>query len=137
MDAFKLYLPSNACGDRFPSNTPSDYCTQLSQSLNLTGKWEVGVESLYSAAVEKDPEDPARISFDFSIQQPKLINEEESHPFRLTDTWPGYEGATPPFIEENAANVDKVIKCMNSLNNVILRDGVNPMFQFKKEAMAK
>ena len=54
MDSFHIYLPSNACQHLYPNNTASNYQTQMDQTINLSGEWEVGVESIcYSSHIEE------------------------------------------------------------------------------------
>ena len=45
MDAFKVYLPSNACPTLFPDNTATNYRTRFDKPIALDGAWEVGVGS--------------------------------------------------------------------------------------------
>ena len=53
MEAFKVYLPSNACHLIYPDNHPSNYRTRLDRLIQLDGEWEVGVESIfYSSHIE-------------------------------------------------------------------------------------
>jgi len=49
--AFKVYLPSNACHDHFPNNSPTDYRIQLGKPLELMGKWEVGLDGIFYSAL--------------------------------------------------------------------------------------
>ena len=130
MDTFKIYLPSNVCGERFPNNTATDYHTQLARPLELSGEWQVGVESIFSSAVVYDSNEIARINFNLSVRRSEYVNDEEVRPFRLTNIWPGYDGATPNSIEENSANIANILKCLNSLNYDILRGGDQFLFQF-------
>ena len=91
MDTFKVYLPSNACRERFPNNTATDYHTQLARPLELNGKWQVGVESVFSSAVVYDSNEIARINFNAKVKRSDYANDKELSPFRLTNTWPGYK----------------------------------------------
>lgn len=57
MDNFRIYLPSNASTDLFPTNSPSNYTTALNHPLILNGDWEVGVESIcYNSKIESNEE---------------------------------------------------------------------------------
>ena len=44
--AFQVTLPSNVNVELFKDNSPSNYITQLSNPVNLDGKWEVALVDL-------------------------------------------------------------------------------------------
>ena len=44
--AFYLTLPSNSTMEIYPSNTVTNFITQLSDSLFLEGDWEVGLAEI-------------------------------------------------------------------------------------------
>lgn len=51
MDHFYMYLPSNSSQKFFQNNTLSHFFTQLSNRVDLDGKWEVGLsEIIYNAS---------------------------------------------------------------------------------------
>ena len=55
METFEVYLPSNACEDIYPNNTSSDFKTCFDHPIELEGKWEVGVQSVfYSAHINEE-----------------------------------------------------------------------------------
>ena len=61
IESFKVYLPSNACHNIYPNNKPSDYKTRLDQTIELDGKWEVGVESIFYSSKVEDENEKAQI----------------------------------------------------------------------------
>ena len=46
MRAFYVTLPSNSSMNIFPSNTLTNYVTQLPNSIYLDGEWEVGLAEI-------------------------------------------------------------------------------------------
>ena len=61
MSSFKVYLPSNACPDIYPNNTPTDYHINFDNPIELEGQWEVGVESICYASKIYDSAETASI----------------------------------------------------------------------------
>ncbi len=46
-DGFYVTLPCNASMDVYPDNRISNYKTRLAKSMNLKGRWEVGLIEIY------------------------------------------------------------------------------------------
>ena len=44
---FHLHLPSNSSLDKFPNNTLTEYLVGLSQTVNLTGDWELALTEIH------------------------------------------------------------------------------------------
>ena len=44
---FYLHLPSNSSLDKFPNNTLTEYRVGLSQTVNLTGDWELALTEIH------------------------------------------------------------------------------------------
>ena len=45
-DQFYLVLPSNSSLEYFPQNSIASYTTKLAQSLDLQGRWELGLSEI-------------------------------------------------------------------------------------------
>ena len=138
MDSFHIYLPSNACHHIYPNNTPSDYQTQLDQTIKLEGAWEVGVESIcYSSHID-DKSKKAQIICEIEAGKNRLANDYESFKFKLNrqGKWKGLAGIVPTQFEEDPANIENVIKTLNAMNSQIFKENKTG-FTFRKEAFSK
>lgn len=135
MDAFKVYLPSNACPVLFPDNTATDYRTRFDKAIDLSGSWEVGVGSIaYSSRINDEKE---RAQVQFNVTAPKEVTINSLHYYKyLTsakDQWKGYKGIFPPVIEEDSKKIDLVVQRLNDTNRVMLsHDNVRgiPIYAF-------
>ena len=138
MESFPVYLPSNASTHIYPENTASDYRTRLSQPIRLEGEWEVGLESINYATKIDDSKEKSVIHLQYEV--PKLVNDDdEFYHFRLSpdNEWKGTMGVSPVKFETDGTKIQSVIKSLNSLNEVILKDGEgkrkgDPLFYFAK-----
>lgn len=135
MEAFPVYLPSNASPLIYPENTAADYHTRLDQPIRLEGDWEVGLQSINYASKIDYSKEKADIHLKYEAQ--KLVNDDEgSFHFRLTPDkkWKGVYDTSPIKFESNGSQVNKVIEALNSLNEVILKDGevkrLGKLFEF-------
>ena len=81
MDSFKVYLPSNACTQLYPNNSPSDYRTRLDQPINVDGDWEVGLESVFYLPNFQNEGEKARIDF-VNVVTSRTVN--SIYPYELT-----------------------------------------------------
>ena len=132
MSSFKLYLPSNACPDVYPNNTPADFRTVLDKPIELEGNWEVGLESIcYSPQIHDDESEKATITlFILRVHRP-LINDDHKIRYHLNadNSWAGFLGVKPRRFESNLLNVKNVLRTLNSLNDLIVISG--SVFQFR------
>ena len=117
---FKVYLPSNACPHVYPSNTPTDFRTQLNQPITLEGQWEVGVESICYAAHIHDEKQRATLTCKVAKVIKPPVNDVSKYRYRTTPSWPGFEGILPPHFEPDSRKVEDVLDCLNGLNDVML-----------------
>ena len=118
MDSFKIYLPSNASFDHFPSNTASNYQTHLNDPIQLDGDWEAGIESLFYSPYIGDEKET--VALDLAVKAERKLFVNDVYPFHYTVTsdnkWLGYEGLLPEKAVTDPADVDGVLKCLNSIN---------------------
>lgn len=136
MNFFKVYLPSNACTELYPNNTPSDYRTRFDKPIDLKGNWEVGVESIiYSPYIDDEDE---RAHINVSIQKQKLTTVNNMRWFhyvlRSDDTWPGFHGIEPDIYEEDSNDIDGVLRTLNMLGRKIITTEEQdfPIFHFRR-----
>jgi len=122
MDSLKVYLPSNASPSHFPKNTASDYRTKLNRPIELTGDWEVGVESLFYSSNVFRQEEKAKLDFSVYTETDVFTNDVELYRFQVTDknTWKGLHSNFPNKIEKNASHLEQVLYYLNSININIL-----------------
>ena len=132
MDSFKLYLPSNASMDRFPKNEPSNFRTQFSNPIQLQGMWEAGVESIFYSSSIGDKKEKAMVELNTKVKPQQVINDLYPFPFKLskTNTWLGYQGATPTNIAKSSLDISQVVECLNSVNENMLRNPGQRIFEF-------
>lgn len=135
MDAFKVYLPSNACTDVFPNNTASNYQTRFDKVIDLKGNWEVGVQSIMYSSYLDDDQENGEIKLTASKNEGTAINDIYSHSYHLQPdgTWPGFEGIEPEIYEINGDNLTGVLFTLNGMaERIIKRSTVNyiPLFNF-------
>ena len=122
MESFKVYLPSNASTAVFPSNTPTSYRTQFEKDIRLEGDWEVGVESIfYSSHIEEERE---KATINFLVNAEPAITVNSIYPFEFKfsskNEWLGYKALEPEIIAKDPNNIEKILDCLNNLNNIIL-----------------
>lgn len=135
MTSFKLYLPSNACPNVYPNNTPTDFRTVFDKPIELDGQWEVGLESIcYSSNIHDESED-AHMSLHVGKVTRPLLNNEYAFRYRVNvdETWPGFTGVQPTTFESDPKKLDSVLNTLNSLNDVILTSG--KAFHFRRNAV--
>ena len=126
MESFKLVLPSNASHDHFPNNTSSHYQTYLHEPIQLEGKWEVAVESIYYSANIENEHEKASLTFTIMDEENLLVNDIYSWQFKLSSdkTWFGYKGVEIPMS-------NTTFTLVNDLNSShILNKAERPLFQF-------
>ena len=127
MDFFKVYLPSNACQDSFPSNTPADYTTRFDKPIALDGKWEVGVERIAYSSHINDKKERATIDFNVTAKKPVTVNEISTFKFKTTANgkWNGYEGVGPRQFSKDSTHVDSILESLNLMGY----DMLTPIFR--------
>ena len=129
MDSFKIYLPSNASSDRFPDNSSSNFHTELSRPIDLHGKWEVGLESIFYSSKLGSKKEKGSLDINVKTEKESFAYEELPFRFRLTkdNTWSGYKGVQvkPP----KEVTLSNVLTTLNSANDLILEDG-QKLFKF-------
>ncbi len=132
MSSFKLYLPSNACPEVYPNNTPTDFRTAFNKPLVLEGQWEVGLESIsYSPQIHDDTQ-RAHMLLKVGKAKRALLNDEYAYHYRLNvdNSWPGYNGVIPPVFESDPNKIDNVLNTLNSLNDQMLTSGTAFHFRY-------
>lgn len=130
-ESFTLVLPSNASGELFPKNTPSDFIVHLNNPIQLEGQWEVGVQSIsYSAAIG-DADEKAEVELSCKWKKVDVVNDLYLYQYKVSsdNKWLGYKGFVPKTFEENATKWMNVIKTLNSINDEITVDG-RKVFEF-------
>jgi len=128
MDSFKVYLPSNASTQLYPSNSPSDYRTRLDQPINVDGDWEVGIESVFYSPNFQNEGEKARIDF---VNVVTSITVNSIYPYELiTGSISRGIGAVMPkhAFESNGENLWSVLKTINSINDLILNPSKKKTF---------
>ena len=135
-----MYLPSNACQDIYPTNTPSDYQTHIDQGINLDGEWEVGVESIVYDSHIDDKNVKADILLDMESKETiHLANSFAVNDFQFilnkSGKFEGLIGITPTHFEDDPTNLEGVIKTLNDMNSQIFKKKIG--FTFKKGAFSK
>ena len=129
MDSFKIYLPSNASSDRFPDNSSSNFHTELNRPIDLHGKWEVGLESIFYSSKLGSKKEKGSLDINVKAEKKSFAYEELPFRFRLTkdNTWSGYKGVQvkPP----KEVTLSNVLTTLNSANDLILEDG-QKLFKF-------
>ena len=121
MSSFKLYLPSNASKDHFPDNSATNYRTNFHRPINLEGKWEVGVESIFYSSLDYNQDEEATIDYEIKASKTITLNEKSRQAFVVTDDnlWSGLRGfALPTFYKPK--DTLNIIYQINSMNKVIL-----------------
>lgn len=131
MSSFKFYLPSNACPNVYPNNSPTDFRIALDKPLTLEGNWEVGVESIcYSSQIHDDSEHASMNLKVGKVSRPLLNNEYPYH-YRVSadESWLGFRGVKPTHFETDPKKIDNVLNTLNSLNGMILTSNMAFLFQ--------
>lgn len=124
MDSFKIYLPSNACSELFPHNSPSDYRTRFDKAIELEGDWEVGVESIIYDSLINDEREQGLIDLSIKAKESISVNSIYSYEFVLKSdgTWAGYDGIVPDSeFETDPKNVEGIIKTLNNMSHQIVK----------------
>lgn len=128
MDSFKLYLPSNASTQLYPSNSPSDYRTRLNQPIDVNGNWEVGLESIFYSSNFHEETEKAQIDFKAKIETSKTVNSIYPYEMVTGSTWKGIGEVTPKTFESNPKKVQSVLDSINSINDLILNPRKEKVF---------
>ena len=131
MSSFKFYLPSNACPDIYPNNTPTDFHINLDKPIELEGNWEVGVESIYYSSKIYDSTETATMHVKVEHLTRPRLNEVRSIRYRLSSDkkWLGFDGVTPTYYQPDPNLIESVLHTLNSLNDEILVSGKAFHFQ--------
>ena len=117
MSDFYLTLPSDACTDIFPENTPGHYYTQLPQEIDLSGKeFEIGLAEI------QFPTSYTRIDEDMHLIYKSASNEE-------------VELVTLP--EGLYDSQETLIEKINTLMSKTIPDGSKAKTKFFYDAIAK
>ena len=123
MDSFKIYLPSNASFERFPNNTPSNYQTHLTEAIQLSGQWEVGVESIFYSNKIGDEEETVQLRIGIEAERKMYIT--DYYPFKFgtiqDNKWQTFDGY-PENIVTDPSNIEKVGRCLTSINRKWILD---------------
>ena len=136
--SFKIYLPSNACQEAFPRNTPTDYYTRFDKPINLKGDWEVGVEAIAYSSHINDKSDRAYITFTAQGINHAPIYSLIRDKFHLIEggEWKGLKGIVPTKFEKDVKNIDEIIRTLNDMNYLILKKNPSvpfvPLFSFAR-----
>ena len=132
VEAFPLYLSSNACPQIFPRNTPTDFRTRLSKPLNFSGQWEVGVKNIcYNSHIVDDKEN-AQIHLSLTTFEKSSVNKLYDYNF-ITDNgkWPGFDGIHPEKFETDIDRVLNILNDLNAMNKLIFTSSKRQhIFQF-------
>jgi len=130
MDSFKIYLPSNASTDHFPNNSASEYRTKLKKPIELTGKWEVGLESLFYSSEVKNKNEKARIELEVKAEQSEFVNDNTFYQFVVTNDnkWKGMRPCIPRHFETNKSKLQRICDTLNAMNNLIVRQKTLSVF---------
>ena len=138
MDFFKVHLPSNACSDLYPNNTASDYRTHFDTCIDLNGRWEVGVESLFYSPQLDDEYQSAKINVSLATQKTSSVNNARFFQYVLAPdgSWPGFEGVEPALFNHDSHNIYFVLETLNELGKTIItsKERDFPIFQFHLNA---
>ncbi len=136
MDAFKVYVPSNASKQHYPQNNASNFQVSLNNPIQLDGQWEVGVESVYYNSNIGDENEQAQVIIQSRVEEESDIN--DSFPFKFKtsadNTWLGYHGVKPVSIPSDPKNLKEVLSTLNSLNKQMLVDEKQKVFEFRLNA---
>lgn len=138
METFKLVLPSNVSHEHFPNNTSSHYQTYLHNPIQLEGKWEVAAESIYYSANIENEKENGSLHLDINHKKSVAINENYPWQFKTNkeNKWLGYEGVIMS-IPSTTIAMYQLITALNQVNNLILKDASQTLFEFTIEASSK
>lgn len=132
-DLFKVYLPSNACSSLFPENTSTDFRTRFDKAIELSGKWEVGVESIAYSSRIRDQKEQAKIYFYVNASEQIPVNNIYPFHFHTSEDgqWKGLTGVLPNKFETDSSNIESVIQTLNAMNRLLLNmSNSASIFQF-------
>ena len=137
MDSFKLYLPSNACENIYPNNTSTAYKTRFDHAIDLSGEWEVGVESIFYDPNFDYTNEKVKIYVNTTTVKKYLANDTNRFKYLLTKEgkWKGFIGIKPNEFETDPNKFDGVLKTLNSMNSLMLETG--QAFRFDKNSSVK
>lgn len=128
MDSFKVYLPSNACPNLFPDNTPTDYRIRFDKPIDLDGKWEVGAESVFYSSRINDEKERTQIRLNVETRENRLMNSLYPYEFNIPDSgiyaglWNGYRGISPKNFEKEGSKIQSVLDTLNNMNYDMLTE---------------
>ena len=127
MESFKVYLPSNACPNLFPDNTPTDYRIHFDKPIELDGKWEVGTESVTYSSHINDEKERSEIRLNVDWREDLMVNAHYPYEFITTDPdpsiglWKGFDGILPRDFEKDVTKIQSVVDTLNSMNYDMLK----------------
>ena len=137
MDSFKVYLPSNASADIFPSNTPTNYQTQLTDPITLQGEWEVGLESIFYSSKIGDEKENVHLNLSVKAQRKVYVTSKYPHTYRINEDWKWPSTMLDLYSDSHVTNIaDKegVIRCLNSINRkIVAPEDKGDVFSFKMQ----
>ena len=124
METFEVFLPSNACEDIYPDNTPSDFRTRFDNAIEFDGEWEVGVQSIFYSTHIDESVRKERLDCDVTTVKKTFANETNEYKFLLTEEgkWKGFLGVTPTEFEEDPKNIKGVVDTLNKMNKLLMKD---------------
>ena len=126
MSSFKLYLPSNACPKIYPNNTPTDFRINLDKPIQLEGKWEVGVESIYYSSNIYDSAETATMNVTVEHLTRPYVNDNRSIRYRVSENkkWLGFDGMKPSSFQPDPSAIDNILAHINKVNEEMTIGGV-------------
>ena len=129
--AFRVYLPSNASMDKFPTNTPSEYEVELNPPLNLEGEWQVGVENVcYDSAIAKEDADEEMI-VETEWYERQSVNDVYDFSYVLTKDGRWNYDYVPLKVDTfDPNNTKAILNALNSGNALILKDKKKKVYEF-------
>lgn len=133
MSSFKIYLPSNASLQHYPSNKPSCFTTQFVNPIQLEGNWQVGVESIYYNSDIGNAEETGTVDITYNYKKQTLVNDLYHVKYKLTEDrkW-DYGWRQMLSIPSNDHKQPQLFeKALNSMNTLVVRNPKEIAFQFK------
>ena len=140
MESFKFYLPSNACENIYPNNTPNDYKTRLDNPIQLQGDWEVGVESVFYSSNIDNATEQAQIHCKVNALKERYLNNDAKKTEKLVLN-PAVERnqrveIVPDVFEKDPNNLNAVIKTLNDMNEYLVENTAYPAFRITKDTFS-
>jgi len=121
MNAFKVYLPSNACPVEFPNNTSTNYRTTFKNPITLDGTWEVGVANISYSPFINDEKEQAQIDYQIKMKKEVTVNSIYPYQFKLNDgKWKGHSGVPPLHHLPEGENIEGLLLLLKWLQESLL-----------------